>query len=179
MDIYDDGVLLLVIIGNININAKLEYSDLIYKVLDEIPIDDRGSMYYHELGRLKSILGDYKEAREAYELAENYIPMDIFYMDLYLGDLDKALERLEDFRLTFIRMSKETLRNNINELGKEILELDDYFKFKDFLYNIVSGNLNKEERQELFAKTIQSVKNKNIKEILYEIRLEEYLDQNY
>ncbi|NLY45357.1 MAG: hypothetical protein GX053_05145 [Tissierella sp.] len=179
MDIYDDGTLLLVIIGNINIDAKLEYSDLIYKVLDEISIDDRGSMYYHELGRFKSILGDYEEASEAYELAENYIPMDIFYMDLYLGDLDKALERLEDFRLTFIRMSKEKLRSNIREIDEEVLKSHDYTIFKDFLYNIISGNMNREESRELLSNTIRSIDNNNIKQILHQIRLEDYLDKDY
>ncbi len=179
MDIYNDGSLLLVVTGNMGIDYKLEYSDLILKVFDTIPMDNRGSMYYSELARFRSLLGDYEGSRNAYNLTENHIPIDVFYMDLYLEDLDKALERLDDHRLSIIRMSKDTLRNNLDELNKEVLESYDYTKFKDFLYNIVSGSLNKEERQELFTKTVKSIEDKNIKKILYEIRLEEYLDQNY
>ncbi|MDR7870904.1 MAG: hypothetical protein RIN55_08605 [Tissierellaceae bacterium] len=173
MEAYDDGSLLLVVVGNMSKDSKLEYSDLIDKAFEIIPIEERGSMYYTELGRYKSLLEDYEGARDAYDVTENHIPIYVFYMDLYLEDLDKALERIDDFRLTFVRMSKETLRHNITGLNKEVLESADYIKFKDFLYNIISGNLSREERRELISNTIKSIDNKNIKEILQQIRLEE------
>ena len=179
MDIYDDGTLLLVVIGNMPRSYELEYSDLLSQLFEEMPMDERGSMYYSELGRFKSFIGEYEEARDAYELADNYTSRDLFYMDLYLEDIDKALERLDDSRLRFVRMSKEKLRNNIREIDEEVLESHDYTIFKDFLYNIISGNLNREGRRELLSNTIRSIDNNNIKQILHQIRLEDYLDKDY
>ena len=179
MDIYDDGSLLLVVIGSMNRDYMSEYSDLIQKAFDTISIDDRGSMYYSELGRFKSNLGEYEAAREAYEHTENYIPIDLLYMDLYLEDMEKALDRLEDSRLGIHRMSIEILRNNIKEFNEDVLQSDDYTMFKGLLEEYISGNLKRDERRDLLLKTIQSINNKNIKEVLHQIKLEDYFDREY
>ena len=179
MDVYDDGSLLLEVIGFINRSSKLEYSDIIHKVFDKIPLDERGSNYYYRLGRFKSLLGEYKIAREAYELDENHLPMDIFYMDLYFEDIDQAMDRLDDPRLSIIRMSNGVIKTNLMEIHEDVLKSDDYGIFKNFLEEIISGSLNREELKELMKKTLQIIDNKNIKAILNEIRLEEYLDKDY
>lgn len=178
LESYDDGSIFLMVIRYMGNESKEKYIDLIEEAMDKIPLNDRMSDYYYELGQIKTITGDYQEARDALELGENYLPMEAFYMDLYLGDIDKAIAGLGDNRLNIYRMNKETLKSSLLDLNEEILQSDDYKIFKDFLDNLISGNLSEGEKRELLSKSAASIENKSIKNLIYEIRLEEYLDEN-
>ncbi len=178
-DFYNDNSLIYDVIGFMDHNAQRKYRDLLSEVFNNILQEEKDSDFYYEEGKFNLSIGEYELARDSYEKIDYYTHYDLWYIDLYLGDLDKALERIKSGNVDLFRMDKKILEQSLKELLSEGYSENDYKIFKYILEKILREDLSKEEGKDLYNRNYNKINNSNIKAILNQIRLDRYWDMDY
>ena len=178
-DIKDDNSLLFKVFGFMDHKTMRENKELVEKVLNQIPENKKDADFYMQLGRYNLSVNEFELAREAFDKIKNYMPIDNFYIDLYLEDFDIALERIKEPKLNLNRMSKLVLEESIEGLIADNINAEEYIGLKGLLEKILNGDLSNIEERELYNKLYYKISNSNIKAILNEIKLERYWDQGF
>lgn len=174
---YGDYNLSREVLGFMNSKEMRGNKELAEELLEKIPEEDRDTDYYYKKGMYYVIGGDYLKAREYYEKMTDYKYMDVFYIDMYLGDYKKAISTLESENFNLFKMNKsktiEILRN-IGSIPKEDMEL-----LKKLLKRRIDNDLTRDEEISLYQKTLKSASNLELKKLLNEIGKEEYWEIDY
>lgn len=168
--ISGDSQLLMQTIGEMNYEDKRLNKIIVKEILDNVADEDKDFYYYNQLGFYYESTGEYAEAIAAYEKMDAYIPINLLFMDLYLGDFNGALERLNNSNLQLYMMSRKTLIKSIETLSPEDLESQDYKYFQEILKKELSGELRGEEGKQLFYKLRKMIQNPDIRVILDEFK---------
>ena len=169
-DLYGDSHLLLETISNMNHRDKKLNKKLVKEILDNTPEEDKDFYYYNQLGSYYEGIGEYIEAIRAYEKMDAYMPSNTLLMDLYLGDLNSALDRLNTPNLQLYMISRKTLIRSIERLIVDDLQTEDYKYFQEILEKHLSGELRGEEGKQLFYKLRKMIQNPDIRAILDEFK---------
>lgn len=168
-EIKDDRSLIFNVIEFMDHDAHRKHKDLIINFLDNIDVEIRGEDYYFNKAKFYLSIRDYVNAREAF--GKSYFGnTNLLFIDLYLGDLDSALSRLEE-GIDLYRMDKISIRDSIKGLIKDDNLSEDYGYFKEILDVILSQDVSDEEGISIYNKTIIKIENLNLKALLNEIRL--------
>lgn len=175
-EIKNDSSLLYNVIEFMDHDAHRRHKDLIINIFDNIDEENRWEDYYFNRGRFYLSIRDYEKAREALEKS-NYGNTNLLFIDLYLGDLDSALNRLED-GIDLYRMDKIIIRDSIIGLIQDDNLSEDYGFFKELLGSILSEDINNKEGISIYNKTMKNINNLNLKVLLNEIRLNENWDMD-
>lgn len=165
-----DSYLLMLTVSEMNYEDKISYKAIAKEILDSIAEEEKDFYYYNQLGTYYESIGDFSQAIRAYEKMDAYIPFNILLMDLYLGDFNSALERLNNPNLQLYMISRKTLIKSIETLGPEDLESQDYKYFQEILEKELSGELRGEEGKQLFYKLRKMIQNHDIRAILDEFK---------
>ncbi|WP_270474724.1 tetratricopeptide repeat protein [Clostridium cochlearium] len=152
-----------------------ENKKLVKEILDNIPQKHRDTNYYHERAKYHLALEEFQKARENYEKMSDYKFIDMLYIDIYLQDYTKAINILKSGEISLKKMNSTKVidaLNNMNNVPKKDKEL-----LKELLKSVLVDNLNIEDGKKLYEKVFNSVDNMKVKQILEEIKKEEYWDQ--
>ncbi|WP_308781605.1 hypothetical protein, partial [uncultured Clostridium sp.] len=152
-----------------------ENKKLVKEILDNIPQKHRDTNYYHQRARYHLALEEFQKARENYEKMSDYKFIDMLYIDIYLQDYTKAINILKSGEISLKKMNSTKVidaLNNMNNVPKKDKEL-----LKELLKSVLVDNLNIEDGKKLYEKVFNSVDNMKVKQILEEIKKEEYWDQ--
>ncbi|MBV1821315.1 hypothetical protein KUA25_25045, partial [Bacteroidales bacterium MSK.15.36] len=152
-----------------------ENQKLVKEILDNIPQKHRDTNYYHERAKYHLALEEFEKARENYEKMSDYKFIDMIYIDIYLQDYTKSINTLKSGEISLKKMNVVKVidaLNNMNNVPKKDKEL-----LKELLKSVLVDNLNIEDGKKLYEKVFNSVDNMKVKQILEEIKKEEYWDQ--
>ncbi|WP_409228435.1 hypothetical protein [Gudongella sp. SC589] len=111
---------------------------------------------------------DYREARNALENLENFLPDSLVFLHIYLGDYDLAVQRLLDDRFYPSRLQGEAFRSAILGLGENPPPDEEMEVLKEFLLEMVKGGAY-ERRNEIYNRLVNNVDNEDILTIVDEI----------
>lgn len=174
---YNDYNLSLEIVDSLYNKDFKENKDKIIKILEETPYKDRDAKYYRNMAKYYLTIGDFIKARENLEKETDYKSIDIVYIDMYLEDYKKAISTLKGGKTRLTKMNTRVViegLSNIENISKEDKEL-----FKTLLKSGLANDLNREEIQDLYKNTLNSVTSLNLRNIIREIGKEEYWDIEY
>lgn len=169
---YKDYNLSLEVISFFNINQIRENRKLVGKVLEEVAEKDKDTSYYRQLATYYIIEEDYAKARDSYDKMTDYKYTDMIYIDMYLGDYEKAIEELESGELYLIKMNSTKVidglkdMDNVSEKDKDL--------FNKLLKNMLDKKISRDEQESLYKKTLNSVSSLKLKNIIREIGKEEH-----
>lgn len=170
-NITGDVDLILLILGQMNSNDYRGNKEVAAKLFYMIPEKDRTGDYYSERGAYYRSIGEYEKAREDLISSKyDYVNEDIIYIDLYLGENERALERIKKEEIKFTFMSKAKLIEGIEGLDQLNKNDEEYLILKEYLARLLKREVDYEEREEDFQKVYSQIKNPGIKIILDEIK---------
>lgn len=162
-------------VGYMDYPSLVKHKDFIKDFYSKVSESEMDTDYYWQLGRFYTALGDIEKARSKYEnMQEYFIDVSILEFDLYLKDIDKAVERLkgEDFNTNL--MNKNILLNAISKFDENVLNSNDYKIFKELLEDSIMRKYKHEEMQSRFFDAYKRIKNHDIKRFLDEWQVENY-----
>ncbi len=174
---YSDHKFAFEVISFMNKKEIKENRQLVGEVLEKVTEENRDTMYYIKMANYYLAGEDYVKARENYEKMTEYRYADIIYIDMYLGDYERAIWAIESGDIMFMKMNTMTVieaLNNMDNISKEDKDL-----FKKLLKNKLDGSLSRDEEQGLYDNTLSSVTSLEVKNILREIGKEEYWGSEY
>lgn len=160
--------LLINIISQMEIDEIKKYSDLFYSAVTE-ESEDQNDSYYYYLSKYFIATENWKSARNALQNTEGYLPVNLFYLNMYLENYTMAAENtkyLYNSPLKSIEV-KEALRN-LEDIPPHH---NDKQIFNNFLLKLVTG-VQREEGKGFFDEIIKQISNSNLKTILNAIYLE-------
>lgn len=152
--------------GNTLTYQLMEYMDkefirknrtLLEETIKNTPKENRDDNFYHRLGKFYLSIGDYKGAKEILEKVDSYKPIDILYIDLYYGDLDRAIELINSEVYGAIPINISTLEK-INRSQPE-----DYKVIKDLVENILSQDISEADGRKLAENARVKIRDNNVK----------------
>lgn len=152
-----------------------EHKKLVKEILDNIPQKHRYTNYYHQRAKYHLALEEFEKARESYEKMTDYKFINMIYIDMYLGDYKKAIDVLTSGEINLRKMNVAKVidaLNNMDNVSKKDKEL-----LNELLKSVLIDNLSIEDGKKLYEKVFNSVDNMKVKQILEEIKKEEYWDQ--
>ncbi len=178
-ELTGDDYLLYETVDYMDYRSKVENRERVWQILNDIPMERRDTDYYYNLGRFMVNIHKYEDAVDAFEKMERFLPNDIIFLDLYMGNLNKALGRLDDIRFMPEKMNKISLRRYIEGISTEDLDTEDYRAFKELIREITYTDLSRREEIELYNKIKPKITNIYINGILEQLKLENYWDEKY
>lgn len=178
-ELTGDDYLLYEIVDLMDHRSKVKNQDRVWQILNDIPMEKREVDYYYNLGKFMVSIGQYKDAIDAFENMDDFLPNDMIFLDLYIGNFNKALERLDDRRFMPERMNKILLRRYIEGLNIDDLETEDYRAFKELIREITYTGLSISEEMKIYNKINPTITNIYIRGILDQLKLENYWDHEY
>ncbi|WP_312701775.1 hypothetical protein [Sedimentibacter sp.] len=149
----------------------------IVKMAVEQAEDDIWENKYYFLSRYYIVLGDYEAAREVLEKSDTIVDT-LAYLNMYFGDYDKAAENLQSKSYYRSRLVSDKVVNAVRSLAENPPSSRDVKSFNDFLLKLIYG-VPYEKGQSLYDETVKQIDNENIREILYEIYLENHWYDRY
>lgn len=182
-DIKGDADIILGVLNTMTSKGYRENKEIAKEVFDIIPDEYRDSYFYWYRGEYYRALGEFQKSREDFSLADNINDLDIVYMDIYLGEYERAIDLLknEDTKLYFA--SKSNLIKGIEGLKSLNKDNEEYLLFREYLSKILKRENQAEdieeiykERREVFNKVYRSIRNPSIKIILNEIKIDNSWD---
>ncbi len=174
-----DNFFVMQTLGYMDYPTLVENENIIKTILDDIPEGKRHTDYYWTKAKLYSALGDFKNARNNYEkIEEDFKDVSILEIDLYLGDIDKAIERLEGEDFTARMMSKRIVLESISKFDEKVLESKDYKSLQLLLENVITRKMSNNEIEDLYYKIYPTITNPYIKNFLDEYKVENYWNMN-
>ena len=168
-EIKDDTSLINNAIGFMDHEAHRRHKEYVSDFFENVDDEKRDEHYYFDKGKFYLSTRDYEKARETLEKT-SFVRTNLFFIDLYLGELDSALSRLEE-GIDLYRMNKITLRESILGLYQDDNLSEDYRYLKELLDYILSHDDVYDEGLSFYNKIITKVKNKNIRAIFNEIKM--------
>jgi len=171
-DITGDNKMLINTLSIMRRDEIKENSELIGLVFEQAKNDIDENEYYF-LSRYYIALGKYEAAREVLEKTD-YVSDTLVYLNMYFGDYARAAENLQSKNYYLSRMASDKIVNAVRELGENPASDENIQVFNEFLSKLIYG-VHYEEGQSLYDETANKVDDENIKEILYEI----YLDNHW
>lgn len=156
-----------------SISFELEADEILgseEKIMDMIAIlekynEDDAHYARFKLHRAK---GNYREARDALENLENFLPESLVFLNIYLGDYDLAVQGLLDDRFYPSRLQGETFRSAILGLGEDPPPADEMESLREFLLEMISGGAY-ERKDQIYKRLVDNVDNEDILTIVDEI----------
>lgn len=155
-------------------DSRRKYSDLILKVYEDIPEENRDENFYYRLGKYYLSLGKYDLARESFENIKPDTPIYIMYIDLYFGEIHKALSLVNS--VDIYNMDKKELIKALEGIDTETTKSNDYKILKDVIEKVLSEDLSPEEGYDVYVEANSKIKSPYIKILLEQIKEENYWD---
>lgn len=174
---YKDYKLSLEVVDFMSQKGIKENKDRVKRILDKVPEEDRDTNYYRNMAMYYLAEEDYLKARGSYEKMTDSKYRDIIYIDIYLGDYEKAISTLESGEITLFKMNKRKVIEGLNNMSN--LSENDKALFKKLLKSELDKSLNREEKNTLYNKTLNSVSSLELRNVIKEIGKEENWDIEY
>lgn len=168
-EIKDDNSLINNVIGFMDHDAHRRHKEYIISFFNNVDEEKREENYYFDKGKFYLSIRDYEKAREILEKT-SFVRTNLLFLDLYLGELDTALNRLEE-GIDLYRMDKITLRDSIQGIYQDDDLGEDYGYLKEILDYTLSHDNVYEEGLDVYNKILPNVKNQNIRAIFNEIKM--------
>lgn len=179
MDLTGDDYLAIYTIDFMDNKARRENKQFIEDMLAKVPYEKRDWSYYDNLGKLYISTEEYEKSREYLKMMDEYIPNDLLFLDLYLKDFDDAFETLKNDRLGFARVSRTDMIHHIENLKNSQIDDKDYKIFQEFLKMLLERGIDHEEGYNIYISTYEKISNPHIKNILNELKEENYWTEPY
>ena len=148
-----------------------KYSDLYYSAVAEERENQNGSYYYY-LSKYYIAKENWEDARNALKNTEGYLPVNLFYLNMYLGNFTEATENTKYLYNSPLKSIE------VKEALKALEDIEPYQNdkkiFNNFLLKLVTG-VQREEGKALYDEIIKQISNSNIKTILHAI----YFDRSW
>ncbi|WP_353092970.1 hypothetical protein [Tissierella praeacuta] len=175
-DITGNADVILRVLDQMTSKNYRENKEIVKELFDMIPKEYRDEYFYWYRGAYYSSLGEFEKAREDLLLADNIRDSDIVYIDLYLGEYERAIDFLKNKDVKLYYMSKGKLIEGIELLSQLDKNDKEYIMFKEYLSRLLKREEDYEGREEDFRKVYSAVKNPGIKIILNEIKEDNHWD---
>lgn len=159
------------ILGQMDSNDYRQYSDNVEDILVLIAKKEITTEFYSTRGKYYKAIGEFEKARADLLVDEHdYLYENIIYIDIYLGEEDKALDRLRNKDINFYFINKINLIKGIEGLSKLDKEGSEYKEFKEYLSKLIKRKDGHIKGQEVFHSIYNNIKDPYIKIILNEIK---------
>lgn len=173
--ITGDNTFIKKTIGFMGYPSLVKHKDYIIDFYSKLSEVEKDTDYYWQLGRFYNALGDIEKARANYENSEeDFLDVSILEFDLYLKDIDKAVERLKRDDFDTNLMNKNILLDVISKFDENVLNSTDYKIFRELLEDSIMRRYKHEEMQSRFFDAYKKIKNNDIKTFLNEWKVENY-----
>ena len=176
-DNYNDYNLALEIIWEMDIEQKKKNKDYIKTVLESTDEKDKNYNFYNIQARYFLAEEDFVKAKDSYEKIEDYRDIDIVYIDMYLGNYNRAAEMLNEEELSIRKMNVVKVAEVFKKI--ETVPEKELATFKGFLKILIEREMSKSEQNRVYKNTLRSVNNPDLKALVEEIGKEEYLEDQY
>lgn len=174
-DVSGSNRLLINIILRMETDEIKKYSDLYYSAVAEereYQIDS----YYYYLSKYYIAKENWEDARKALQNIEGYVPVNLFYLNMYFENYTEAdvnTKYLYNSPIKSIEVKKA-----LKTLEDIPPHNNDKKIFNNFLLKLVTG-VQREEGKSLYDEIIKQISNSDIKTILNAIYLERGWDVSY
>lgn len=176
-DISGNGELLTVILYHMDTGEIKENSEMVRSILTgsmEHLDDDRNYL----LSRYYIAVEDWESAREAFRNTKDYVPDNLFYLNMYFGDYKDAAENIRSKDFYISRLSSNKVEEALMALENSRPNDFDRQIFNTLLLKLVKG-IDHDEGKALYNETAGKITDSNIKTILHEIYLDRRWDVEY
>ncbi len=174
-DVTGDCNLIFRVLDTMERDEIKENKELIYSVIKKADYN-LGAEGYRLLSRCYIADENWEDAREALMQIDEYVPDDLFYLNLYFGNFTEAAENLK--KLYTSELTTDKIKESVLALADTAPDDSDKEVFNSFLLTLVKG-IDHNTGESLYNRTSNQIKNKNIKEILHGIYLEKNWDATY
>nr|WP_300005637.1 hypothetical protein [Tissierella sp.] len=176
-DTYDDYNLSLEVIGEMNREQKKANRDYIKTVLDTTDAKDKNYNFYRIQASYFLAEENLLAARDSYEKIEEHQDIEILYIDMYLGNYDRVLKKINEEEISVLKM-------NLLKLGEVLKKIEtipekELETFRGFLKTLIEREVSMSEQRQIYKNTLKIVKNQDLKDLVEEIAKEEYLEDEY
>ncbi|MDY0236822.1 MAG: hypothetical protein RBR71_12415 [Gudongella sp.] len=120
----------------------------------------RDDEYYQILGQLNIAFEEFKDARDAFEMIEEYVPNDLLNLNIYLGDYQKAIENVESDKFYPSILSTSKTTDAIYDLEIKGISEKDKKVFDEFLLKLISREIY-DQKNEAYKSLMSKLKNKS------------------
>ncbi len=176
-EISGNGELLPVILHHMDTDEIKENSEMVRSILTssmEHLDDDKNYL----LSRYYIAVEDWESARETFRNMKDYVPDDLFYLNMYFGDYKDAAENIRSKDFYISRLSSDKVEESLKALENSHPNDSDRQAFNTFLLELVKG-IDYDGGETLYNETSRKITDSNIKTILHEIYLDRRWDVEY
>ncbi len=174
-DLTGDTQLIFRVLDTMDRDEIKENKDLIYSVIKNSD-ENLGTKGYRLLSRCYIAYENWEKARDALLKIDDYVPDDLFYLNLYFGYYKDAAENLK--KLYTSELTTDKITESVLALEEVPPDDSDKEVFNSFLLKLVKGVEHNDGKQ-LYNQTTNQIENINIKGILYGIYLERNWESRY
>ncbi len=172
---YDElkgrNYLKLEVIDFMDHKSRRQHRDLIEETFENVSKEARDDRYYSNLSRYYLSIREYKLAGQAFEILD-YDHIFTLYIDLYFGEIDRALDLISSGNFNMYNMNKKQVEKALK--GIKNTDSEDYRIIKDIIEKVLSEDL--EEGQ---GEKISSEAKKQIKDPYVSILLDQIIQDNH
>ncbi len=176
-EISGNGELLLVILHHMDTDEIKENSEMVRSILTS-SMEHLGDDKNYLLSRYYIAVEDWESARETFRNMKDYVPDDLFYLNMYFGDYKDAAENIRSKDFYISRLSSDKVEESLKALENSHPNDSDRQAFNTFLLELVKG-IDYDEGKTLYNETLRKITDSNIKTILHEIYLDRRWDVEY
>lgn len=175
-ELRNDSQLIFEIARLFSLEEIKEYREVFKEILDDNQDNNEINYYY---ARYYLAIEDWESARDAFSKYESYTPEQLFLLNMYFTDYDKAIENLLSDGYYLSRLKSSRVIEALNNLSDKKPLTPDLQVFNDFLLRLVTGSIDYKEGYETYQATNRQISDQNLKTILYEIYLDRHWDTRY
>lgn len=174
--IANDSQLIFEIARLFSIEEIKEFREVFKEILDDNQDNNEINYYY---ARYYIAIEDWERARDAFSKYESYTPEQLFLLNMYFTDYDKAIENLLSDGYYLSRMKSSRVIDALSSLSDNKPITPDLQVFNDFLLKLIKGSIDYKEGYDIYHSTTRQISDQNLKTILYEIYLDRHWDTRY
>ena len=176
-ELYHDYNLSFEVVSFMDGKDMEENKERIKEILEKLAEDDRDTSYYRLMALYYLMEEDYIRARESYEKMTDYKYIDMIYIDMYLGNYQRAIDTLESGELIWIKMNTIKVIEALKEMDQ--VPKKDIDLFKKLLKSKLDSKFSRDQESDLYYETLPLINSMELKKLLNEIAKEEYWDKEY
>ncbi|NBG87191.1 hypothetical protein [Isachenkonia alkalipeptolytica] len=165
------------IIGRLSLEELEKNRNKIENLIQEIEEPEEPYSIQQVRANLYLIDRDWESALTVYEENEDALSSKVLYLDLLLGDYQRASKRLRDSRFHIYRMDPLRTEEALQALSEEGLSFADETRLEKLMEALLIES--RDSAEEVYREILPDVESKALRDLLYEIHLNNNWDRDW
>ncbi len=140
--------------------------DMVKEVLEKVK--SREDDYYYSFAQLNIVNREYKKARDALEMIQDYIPDSLVFLNIYFEEYEKAIKNLQSDKFYYSLISTSKTLDAISILENEGISRSDKKVFDEILLKLINREAY-DQKNEIYKQTMSKLKNQSARTIIDQI----------